>query len=345
MLQTKPRRSAPESHAVRTQRCGRHSSVATASGAEVAYAGIAAARIEDVPAGLPGFVPSVATQLEPGPVCCHLESARSARAGFSWHRIVRQLHLGGTIDAGWLVLGFVRRSGQKDGAGQMLCAAPRHSVDWVLRPGDELFVVGLTQAVLRRAAPEFLTVLHHKERWQTDPEATEDMVAMLSGVLRRARLERIDASSCEELALAAFFEARAREHPGARGDNQATSLFERACRTARGMRRGFRVSELCLALRVSPRSLLAAFTAVTGMGPHAYFMRQRLSTARHLLAGARPRRPTVTEAALSAGFTELGRFAGRYRAFFGENPSQTLLRSGGATGRLRSCASFVVNCL
>jgi AraC family ethanolamine operon transcriptional activator len=37
-------------------------------------------------------------------------------------------------------------------------------------------------------------------------------------------------------------------------------------------------------------------------------------------------RDTVTNVALELGFTELGRFAGKYQALFGEKPSQTLRR-------------------
>jgi len=346
MLQTKPRRSTPDDQAVRTERCGRSSSAASTTGAKIAHARMAGAQIEDVSTLFPGFCPLVVTQLEPGPVCGDLECVRSALAAVSRYRIARQLHLCGTIGHGWLVIGFVRRGGQAVGSGEVVCGAPRHSLDWLLLPGDEFFLVGLTQSVLRRAVPELLTVVHQKERWHADLETTEDTVGTLSGLLGRAGSGLVDALCFEELTLTAFVEARSRVCQGGFGESHAMSLVDRACRTAGEMRRGFRVSELCLALRVSPRSLLAAFTTVTGMGPHAYFMRQRLSAARHLLASARPRRETVTEAALSAGFTELGRFAGRYRAFFGENPSQTLLMARGkAAGRVRSRSSSETSCL
>jgi transcriptional regulator GlxA family with amidase domain len=40
----------------------------------------------------------------------------------------------------------------------------------------------------------------------------------------------------------------------------------------------------------------------------------------------------VTEAAAEAGFTHLGRLSGLYRKHFGERPSETLSRRGGAPG-------------
>jgi AraC-like DNA-binding protein len=61
--------------------------------------------------------------------------------------------------------------------------------------------------------------------------------------------------------------------------------------------------------------------------PHAFFLRRRLNEARQLLLREDAERRNVTDIALSLGFSELGRFAVRYREMFGETPSQTLKRS------------------
>ena len=53
-------------------------------------------------------------------------------------------------------------------------------------------------------------------------------------------------------------------------------------------------------------------------------LRERLRAARAALRAAAPGTTTVTDVAMSYGFFELGRFAGRYRHTFGEVPSETL---------------------
>jgi AraC family transcriptional regulator, ethanolamine operon transcriptional activator len=75
---------------------------------------------------------------------------------------------------------------------------------------------------------------------------------------------------------------------------------------------------------VSERTLRAAFHDVLGISPKQYVIRQRLCAAHHDLAASDPQTTTVTDIATTYGFYELGRFAGRYRALFGERPSRTL---------------------
>ena len=75
---------------------------------------------------------------------------------------------------------------------------------------------------------------------------------------------------------------------------------------------------------VSERTLRSAFHDVLGVSPKQWALRQRLAAAREALSAAAPGTTTVTEIAMSYGFFELGRFAGRYRMVFGEMPSETL---------------------
>ena len=88
-----------------------------------------------------------------------------------------------------------------------------------------------------------------------------------------------------------------------------------------------RIAHLCGALRVSPSSLEGAFKTITGVTPHAFFLRRRLSQARSVLLREHPAQRKVTDVAAELGFSELGRFAVRYREMFGETPSETLKRS------------------
>jgi AraC family ethanolamine operon transcriptional activator len=87
------------------------------------------------------------------------------------------------------------------------------------------------------------------------------------------------------------------------------------------------IAELCAAAAVSERSLRNAFYAVFGVSSSCYLLLRRLQLARSAMRSGPAR--SVTEVALRYGFWELGRFAGQYRAFFGELPSQTLRSRGG----------------
>lgn len=71
---------------------------------------------------------------------------------------------------------------------------------------------------------------------------------------------------------------------------------------------------------VSMRQLQHLFASAHGLSPLAWLTRLRLEQAHLTLKGAIPA-PSVTEAALSAGFGHLGRFPARYRARFGTLPS------------------------
>ena len=84
------------------------------------------------------------------------------------------------------------------------------------------------------------------------------------------------------------------------------------------------VTELSRVAGVSERTLRAAFHDVVGVSPKQHMLRERLRAARAALRAAAPGTTTVTDVAMSYGFFELGRFAGRYRHTFGEVPSETL---------------------
>ena len=89
------------------------------------------------------------------------------------------------------------------------------------------------------------------------------------------------------------------------------------------------VADLSRMAGVSERTLRAAFHDVVGVSPKRYALMQRLHAAHEALQHADPQTTTVTDVAMTFGFFELGRFAGRYRHTFGEVPSQTLRQPQG----------------
>ena len=74
----------------------------------------------------------------------------------------------------------------------------------------------------------------------------------------------------------------------------------------------------------SVRTLTRQFRARHGVGPMGFLRRRRLEATRRALLGADPTATTVTDVAVRYGFYHAGRFAGAYRAAFGESPSETL---------------------
>ncbi len=95
---------------------------------------------------------------------------------------------------------------------------------------------------------------------------------------------------------------------------------------------GLSVPQLCGASGVSQRTLEYAFLETYGMTPLAFLRRWRLHAVRRQLMCPPAGGLTITQAAYSEGFYQLGRFAAEYRLLFGERPLETLRRSP----RLRS---------
>jgi AraC-like DNA-binding protein len=87
------------------------------------------------------------------------------------------------------------------------------------------------------------------------------------------------------------------------------------------------IVQLSAAVGVSERSLRNAFYDVYTTSPKRYLKIWQLHQARHALRAADDDRATVTTVATFHGFFELGRFAGEYKALFGEAPSQTLQKA------------------
>ena len=93
--------------------------------------------------------------------------------------------------------------------------------------------------------------------------------------------------------------------------------------------RPLRMPQLCDLIVVSDRTLRSCCAEFLGMNPTQYVLLRRLKEVRRALRDADPALVKVADIAPRFGFTELGRFAGIYRATFGEAPSTTLQRTPG----------------
>jgi AraC-like DNA-binding protein len=84
--------------------------------------------------------------------------------------------------------------------------------------------------------------------------------------------------------------------------------------------------EVAAAAGVPGRTLFHHFHRFLGVTPMHYVRRARLQRVHDRLCRAGSE-TSVTEAAVSCGFTHLGRFSAEYRKQFGESPSETLRRN------------------
>ena len=87
------------------------------------------------------------------------------------------------------------------------------------------------------------------------------------------------------------------------------------------------IARLSTVVGVSERSLRNAFYDVYTTSPKRYLKIRQLHRARHALRATDGGLATVTTVATFHGFFELGRFAGEYKALFGETPSETLQKA------------------
>jgi AraC family ethanolamine operon transcriptional activator len=87
------------------------------------------------------------------------------------------------------------------------------------------------------------------------------------------------------------------------------------------------LAELCAVAGVSERRLRNAFYDVYGSAPTVELRRRALVEARTELVAGLSARDAVTRVATDLGFGHLSRFAGQYRAEFGESPSATVRRA------------------
>jgi AraC-like DNA-binding protein len=91
------------------------------------------------------------------------------------------------------------------------------------------------------------------------------------------------------------------------------------------------VEELASVIGSNSRAVQAAFRRLRGCSPLQAVIARRLDAARRALL-APDAATSVTGVALDCGFFHFGRFSQRYRAAFGERPSETLQRGRRAAG-------------
>ena len=209
--------------------------------------------------------------------------------------------------------------------------------------GPSQFVtISFHPAALERMARELDIEIDLPSRGKSESRAVVDEVRLrrvLRDVRRSVRETGKSASSVAEAdeIADALVEIAVRSLAIDRGGDSRTPHVERNCvrvvkaceEFAAAMQyQSVTLAGLCAAAGVSERRLRQAFYDCFGMSPTAYLRIAALNEVRRALVEGAPTRDAVTRAASDFGFWHLSRFAGQYRALFGESPSTTLaLRS------------------
>lgn len=83
------------------------------------------------------------------------------------------------------------------------------------------------------------------------------------------------------------------------------------------------LNELCVAARVSERTLHYVFQRQFGISPMKFLKLLRLHLLREILMTTSTENVSINEAALETGLWRLARYAQDYKKLFGELPSET----------------------
>lgn len=305
--------------------------------------------VEDMGGAVKNFFNLDALQLEPGPFCCQIDFIAAGNTFVYREHYPLRTHLSGELLHGRFGFAIpehgpnLKFSGEEMDHCRLASAISGEEMDVYAPGGLQQFVVLLDHGRLLRLAEatglnrEALAALRQGRSAMplvTKPHAVKAFGSKVRSFLAEAASGKlaVDAEAFEDWVYAeALSIMDVNDVPC--GRPSAAVVVQRAIEVADRWRGPLRMASLCEAMNISLTGLEVSFRKVTGLTPHAYFLRRRLNRARAELLSLDPLEGKVTEVALGQGFTELGRFAVRYRELFGELPSQTLRRA--ERGRVR----------
>jgi AraC family ethanolamine operon transcriptional activator len=299
--------------------------------------------IEDMSAAVSNFFDLRAEQLEPGPMRCQIDFIAAGNTFFYLEHYPLRTRLTGELLHNRFGFALpvhgpsLQYAGEQMDKCRLASAITGEEMDVYAPGGLRQFVVLLDHARLLRLADEagLPTETQRALRYgrptmplAAKPRAVAALVRRMRGLLQEAAAGRLglDADSLQDWLYAETISLlEVKDAPC--GRPPAAVLVRRALGMSDAHRGPVPIAQLCTLLRVSPGTLENAFKSVTGVTPHAFFLRRRLNQARSVLLSREADSVRVTDVALELGFSELGRFAVRYRQMFGEKPSETRKRS------------------
>lgn len=233
--------------------------------------------------------------------------------------------------------GVTRQYGMDVEEGYLLCNPPNVPIDGYIAPGFAGVSVSIGVEVWEECRRMSGCELEEMEGFRLIPlpRKTFDELLTLYAVTRECLLggkeacgncgtpARMGARLAREIATAAWENVKKQREI----DGSPRNRFRLARRAEAWMRERMgepiSVPEVSLALGVSRRELEYAFHSAFDEPPRAFLESLRMNAVRAALRGV-DEGGSVTEIALAHGFGHLGRFSERYRALFGERPSETV---------------------
>jgi len=303
--------------------------------------------IEDMSGAVKNFFNLEAVQLEPGPCRCRIDFIAAGNVFLYREQYPLKTHLSGELLHGRFGLAVpehgprLKFSGEEMDECRLASAMTGEEMDVYAQRGLKQFVVLLDHARLLAMAEEVALPDEVKRSLRrgrdtmpliAKPRAVNNFSQRIGNLLHLASIGEleVDGEYFEDWVYGqALGILDVKDCPS--GQPTSAVLVKRATEIMDAQRGPLRILDLCRVLRVSPSTLENSFKAVAGVTPHAFFTRRRLNQARASLLRAGTAGRKVTEIASELGFTELGRFAVRYRQLFGESPSETLRRGSGST--------------
>jgi AraC family transcriptional regulator, ethanolamine operon transcriptional activator len=234
----------------------------------------------------------------------------------------------------------VPRSARWDGVavhgGELIVSAPRSESYGFDPAGMSIAVVSISPAAMPEIAGAAIPFARHGESRVLRPEAVllsalRDELVALQISASASSAARADVTAHEAVQRLSTCLVRCL-CPPAQHDTPSVDGRSRVVRQAEEFFRShvgepISIAQLSAVARVSERSLRNAFHRVYTTSPKRYLRLWQLHQVHHALRTVEKSDVTVTDIATDHGFFELGRFAGEYKALFGEAPSKTLHRT------------------
>ncbi|HSQ70397.1 MAG TPA: helix-turn-helix domain-containing protein [Steroidobacteraceae bacterium] len=289
-----------------------------------------------------GFGRHYRVPLQRGPLGYQLLAATSSRAVAGWTSVGTANVIRATVPSPTVHIALrqeieyrVGRRVLRSAPGRAVLLAPGHDYSARIPPGKVVAMIVapslLDEELQARQAGRTRSLVPKSIEVELTPE-----LARQAENLAAAQLAAVPAANGDlrhpglrssERRLAAWVANRLLEHSGLRALSPASrQLADDLDAWIRGhLAEPITFERLRSFAGVSSRCLQKACLARWGQTPIELVTTRRLHRARDELL-ARPAAASVTEVAISCGFTHLGRFAGLYRRTFGESPSDTLGR-------------------